>query len=150
MKMRKRFPWGASQAALISATSLLSGMAIAQEAPKPANDQEASQLDEIVITGTSIKGVTPIGSNLVSVGVDELEKSAATNLSTLVNTIPALSTNGSLAQGENLWSIGTVGLTPTPVVISARFGNVPEELGLYAPDAFFACPARQETWYFKS
>src|SRR5690349_11202460 len=78
MKMRKRFPWGASQAALISATSLLSGMAIAQEASKPANDQEAANLDEIVITGTSIKGVTPIGSNLVSVGVDELEKSAAT------------------------------------------------------------------------
>jgi peptide/nickel transport system substrate-binding protein len=55
-----------------------------------------------------------------------------------------------ISQGDNLWSIGTVGLTPTPVVISARFGNVPEELGLYAPDAFFACPARQETWYFKS
>ena len=46
----------------------------------------------------------PIGSNLVTVGVTELEKTAATNLSTLVNTIPALSTNGSLAQGENLWS----------------------------------------------
>ena len=40
----------------------------------------------------------------MTVGVDELEKSAAINLSTLVNTIPALTTNGSLAQGENLWS----------------------------------------------
>ncbi len=40
----------------------------------------------------------------MSVGVKELEKTAATNLSTLVNTIPALTTNGSLAQGENLWS----------------------------------------------
>jgi iron complex outermembrane receptor protein len=38
------------------------------------------------------------------VGAVELEKSQAINLSTLVNTIPALSTNGSLAQGENLWS----------------------------------------------
>lgn len=55
-----------------------------------------------------------------------------------------------ISQGENLWSIGTVGLTPTPVVVSARLGNVPENLGLYAPDAFFASPARQETWYFKS
>jgi iron complex outermembrane receptor protein len=107
MKMRKRFPGGASQAAFLSATSLLSGLAIAQDAgtpARPANDTEAATLEEIVITGTSIKGVTPIGSNLVSVGVDELEKSAATNLSTLVNTIPALTTNGSLAQGENLWS----------------------------------------------
>jgi len=55
-----------------------------------------------------------------------------------------------ISQGENLWSIGTVGLTPKPVVVSARFGNVPKDLGLYAPDAFFACPARPETWYFKS
>jgi iron complex outermembrane receptor protein len=107
MKMRKRFPWGASQAALMSATSLLSSLAIAQQAGTPAKSDgnaEAAQLDEIVITGTNIKGVAPIGSNVVSVGVDELEKSAATNLSTLVNTIPSLSTNGSLAQGENLWS----------------------------------------------
>jgi len=104
MNNRNRQLWNASRAALISATSLLSGLAIAQEASKPANEPDPTQLDEIVITGTSIKGVTPIGSNLVSVGVDELEKSAATNLSTLVNTIPALTTNGSLAQGENLWS----------------------------------------------
>jgi peptide/nickel transport system substrate-binding protein len=54
------------------------------------------------------------------------------------------------SQGDNLWSIGTVGLTPVPVVVSAKFGNVPDKLGLYAPDAFFACPARTETWYFKS
>jgi peptide/nickel transport system substrate-binding protein len=55
-----------------------------------------------------------------------------------------------ISQGENLWSIGTVGLTPTPVVVSARLGNIPENLGLYAPDAFFACPARQETGFFRS
>jgi iron complex outermembrane receptor protein len=104
MKMRKRVPWGAPQAALVSAASLLSGLAIAQESATPANPQEPAQLDEIVITGTSIKGVAPIGSAVQTVGIAELEKTAATNLSTLVNTIPALSTNGSLAQGENLWS----------------------------------------------
>jgi iron complex outermembrane receptor protein len=108
MKIRKQGSWRASHAALISATSLASMGAIAQttDPADPAargTDPEVVQ-DTIVVTGTSIKGVAPIGSNLVTVGVDELEKSAATNLSTLVNTIPALSTNGSLAQGENLWS----------------------------------------------
>lgn len=88
--------WGASLAVIISATSMLGGVAYAQS--------DASEEEEIVVTGTSIRGVAPVGSNLVSVGVDDLEKSQATNLSTLVNTIPALSTNGSLAQGENLWS----------------------------------------------
>jgi iron complex outermembrane receptor protein len=95
--------------ALISATSLAAGTAIAQTAPpdagpaRPATEAENLE-DTIVVTGTSIKGVTPIGSNVMSVGTDELERTAATNLSALVNTIPALTTNGSLAQGENLWS----------------------------------------------
>ena len=108
MKSRKQKLWKASRAALISATSLASGAAIAQTATPdagPARRAEAETIDDtIIVTGTSIKGVTPIGSNVMSVGTDELEKTSATNLSTLVNTIPALSTNGSLAQGENLWS----------------------------------------------
>ncbi|MEO8018825.1 MAG: TonB-dependent receptor [Pseudomonadota bacterium] len=108
MKIKKNRLWNASHAALISATSLATVAAFAQEGPAntaQGGDPAAETLeDTIVVTGTSIKGVAPIGSNLVSVGVNELEKSAATNLSTLVNTIPALSTNGSLAQGENLWS----------------------------------------------
>jgi iron complex outermembrane receptor protein len=93
----RQYIWGASLAILISASQLMGGVAYAQ------NDG-AEEEEEIVVTGTSIRGVAPVGSNLVSVGVDDLEKSQASNLSTLVNTIPALSTNGSLAQGENLWS----------------------------------------------
>lgn len=97
----------AAIAALIVASSSLSARsALAQEAPanSAAGAGGAQSLEEIVVTGTSIKGVAPIGSNLVTVGVEDLEKTQAINLSTLVNTIPALSTNGSLAQGENLWS----------------------------------------------
>jgi iron complex outermembrane receptor protein len=107
MKFRKRELWKATHVALLSATTLASGSAIAQTAdPGPARPApQAEDIDDtIIVTGTSIKGVTPIGSNVMSVGTDELERTAATNLSTLVNTIPALSTNGSLAQGENLWS----------------------------------------------
>jgi iron complex outermembrane receptor protein len=95
----------ASIAALTVASSLSGRVALAQEPPTSGEGQNAAQaLEEIVVTGTSIRGVAPIGSNLVTVGVEELEKTQAINLSTLVNTIPALSTNGSLAQGENLWS----------------------------------------------
>ena len=108
MKSR-RFRW-ASKAALLSATSLVAGYAIAQDQNQgptgtPVN-QTAEEVEQtIVVTGTSIKGVTaPIGSSLVSVGEIDLAKTASTNLSTLVNTIPSLTTNGSLAQGENLWS----------------------------------------------
>lgn len=95
--------WGVSRAILVSATSLASGVAFAQSST-PANAANEQNVEEVVVTGTSIKGVAPVGSNLVSVGAVDLEKTQAINLSTLVNTVPALSTNGSLAQGENLWS----------------------------------------------
>ena len=108
MKNGTKGPGRFARAALYSAISLACGGALAQEAPAnrapPAGEGEAVE-DTIIVTGTSIKGAeAPIGSNVMSVGVKELEKTAATNLSTLVNTIPALTTNGSLAQGENLWS----------------------------------------------
>ncbi|MDF3021872.1 MAG: TonB-dependent receptor [Steroidobacteraceae bacterium] len=103
--------WNKSRTAGITAATLASTLAstaiLAQEAgPTSPPAQEPENTGEtIVVTGTSIKGVVaPIGSSLVSVGEVDLEKTAAINLSTLVNTIPSLSTNGSLAQGENLWS----------------------------------------------
>jgi iron complex outermembrane receptor protein len=108
MKINQKPSWRVSQAAFVSSALLSSAIAFAQNnepattgEPRPEAEAVA---DTIVVTGTSIKGVAPIGSSLQTVGVAELEKSAATNLSTLVNTIPALTTNGSLAQGENLWS----------------------------------------------
>jgi iron complex outermembrane receptor protein len=80
----------ASIAALTVASSLSGRVALAQEPPTSGEGQNAAQaLEEIVVTGTSIRGVAPIGSNLVTVGVEELEKTQAINLSTLVNTIPA-------------------------------------------------------------
>ncbi len=109
MKIGKKRLKRASQAALISASSIMSVNALAQtaEAPTTASPNRATPEvidEEIVVTGTSIKGVAPVGSNLVSVGEVDLEKSQAINLSALVNTIPSITTNGSLAQGENLWS----------------------------------------------
>ncbi|MEG3149274.1 TonB-dependent receptor [Sphingomonas sp. ZT3P38] len=59
---------------------------------------------DIIVTGTSIRGVAPIGSNLVSVGQATIEKTAPINVSQLVNTVPAITTSGSVSQGENAYS----------------------------------------------
>jgi iron complex outermembrane receptor protein len=66
---------------------------------QPADDVEA-----VTVTGTSIRGVAPIGSNLVSVGRETLEKSAAINASELTNTVPAITQSGAAVQGENTYS----------------------------------------------
>ncbi|MEO7691067.1 MAG: TonB-dependent receptor plug domain-containing protein [Sphingomonas sp.] len=100
--------------------ALIPGAAFAQTKPTPPTTSESedpalpqdtltdgSAVDnakDIIVTGTSIKGVAPVGSNLVSVGRATIEKTAPINLSELTNTVPAISTAGSVAQGENAYS----------------------------------------------
>lgn len=81
------------------------------EVDKPANptpvidaQAPAGPSNEIVVTGTKIRGVAPVGSNLVTVGQETIEKTAPVNVSQLVNTVPSISTAGSVAQGENAYS----------------------------------------------
>src|SRR5205085_6996536 len=81
------------------------------EVDKPANptpvidaQAPAGPSNEIVVTGTKIRGVAPVGSNLVTVGQETIEKTAPVNVSQLVNTVPSISTAGSVAQGENAFS----------------------------------------------
>ncbi|HVI31445.1 TonB-dependent receptor domain-containing protein [Phenylobacterium sp.] len=93
-----------SVVALIAAASFFATSANAQgRAAAAANDDETN-LEEVVVTGTSLKGVAPIGSTVISVGQEEIEKTGAINASQLVNTVPAITTSGSAPQGENAYS----------------------------------------------
>jgi iron complex outermembrane receptor protein len=97
---------------IVMAVAASGGMAQAQSgaqtespsppAEKPADAQPSNA--DIVVTGTKIKGVAPIGSNLVSVGRDIIEKTAPVNVSQLVNTVPSITTSGAVSQGENAYS----------------------------------------------
>lgn len=69
----------------------------------PINPQ-IGNVEEITVTGTSIRGVAPIGSNLVAVGRDTLEKLAAINATELTNSVPAITQSGAAVQGENTFS----------------------------------------------
>ena len=89
----------------VSALSLGTGAGLASsawaQAPVAA---PAAEVAEVVVTGTSIRGVAPIGSNLVSVGRDVVEKTAAINATELTNTVPAITTSGAAPVGENVFS----------------------------------------------
>ena len=61
-------------------------------------------VETVTVTGTSIRGVAPIGSNLVSAGRDTMEKIAAINATELTDTIAAITQAGSATQGENAYS----------------------------------------------
>jgi iron complex outermembrane receptor protein len=92
--------------ATLLAASCLATEALAQDqsVAGTGNDDEATEVDEIVVTGSSIRGVAPVGSNLVTVSQEQIEAVAATNLSQLVNTLPAISTAGAAPQGQNAYS----------------------------------------------
>ncbi|MCC6170120.1 MAG: ABC transporter substrate-binding protein [Caldilineaceae bacterium] len=51
-------------------------------------------------------------------------------------------------QAENLWTIGTVGMAPVPVIVATNLGNVPEEQ-LWGWDCYFGQVFDSMTWYLK-
>ena len=83
---------------------LRSSPAALEEAPSLSRPPDGLDVESVTVTGTSIRGVAPIGSNLVSVGRDALEKTAAINVTEMTNTIPAVTQSGAAAQGENTYS----------------------------------------------
>jgi peptide/nickel transport system substrate-binding protein len=52
------------------------------------------------------------------------------------------------AQAENIWTIGTVGLAPHPIIVSNKLHNVPKN-GYWGWDGRFSAPYHPETWYLK-
>ena len=50
------------------------------------------------------------------------------------------------ANAENIWSIGTIGLAPHPVVVSGRLKNVVEQ-GIWGWDTRWTLPYHPATWY---
>ncbi|WCT72420.1 TonB-dependent receptor [Sphingomonas naphthae] len=93
--MGGRFLTHASSFAFAVATLAVTPLA-AQTAPQratpapaapaaPAADDETA---EIIVTGTSIRGVAPVGSSLVAVGRSEIEQSAATTTIRILQETP--------------------------------------------------------------
>lgn len=72
----------------------LIGWSLPAWAQSPATAQPAAEddtaTDRVVITGTSIRGVPPTGSNLISVSRDDIETIGAANTPDLLASVPQL------------------------------------------------------------
>jgi iron complex outermembrane recepter protein len=62
---------------------------------------EDEQLQEVVVTGTLIRGEAPIGSPVVTLDHAAIEATGATNTADILATIPALTTFNTLPIGGN-------------------------------------------------
>lgn len=64
--------------------------AVATAAPVMAqdNDDEPSDVTEVVVTGSRMRGVAPVGSTIISLGRQELEKSPAVTVDRMIKEVP--------------------------------------------------------------
>jgi iron complex outermembrane recepter protein len=93
---RKELLLGGSRTVLVVAASFFATPGLAQEAASPA-----APVEEVTVTGTSIRGIAPVGSNVITVDQQQIRTAGATDMEELLNTIPALSTANAPPQGVN-------------------------------------------------
>lgn len=96
--------------------------AIAQE--KPADDADApTDAKEIVVTGSSIKGVAPVGSNLTTVSRADLEDTGAQTVQQVLKTVPSVVGLQSAGQGSYGSADGSGTNAPTIHGLGASASN---------------------------
>jgi iron complex outermembrane recepter protein len=82
--------------AVLASLAGASTSVLAQQPPTSVADPNA---EEIVVTGTSIRGVAPVGSNLITVDRAQIEASGAQTIQQVLRTVPAVTGFGNSAQG---------------------------------------------------
>lgn len=100
----------------------------AKPAQKPEDD--AAQVREIVVTGTLIRGVAPVGTNVIGVSTADIRATGASSTNNLLATIPQVSNFNSFPSGSasfgqpiaqtNLRNLGASGGTTTLLLLNGH------------------------------
>lgn len=86
----------ASQAAAQAADQAPATLASADRSATSGSDE---QVKEIIVTGSSIRGAQPVGSNLISVGQKDIQSTPAQSVQQILKSVPAVVGLGSAGQG---------------------------------------------------
>ena len=84
------------------ASLLLGGSAIVAIAALPSTmafGQGTKDVETVTSTGTIFRGAAPVGSNVITVGQDEIQQVGAVTISQVLADIPGLNNFGSSGQG---------------------------------------------------
>ncbi|MFY7837065.1 MAG: TonB-dependent receptor domain-containing protein [Novosphingobium sp.] len=96
-----KYRLAACSSALALSLSFASAAVAQSAAPQDAQAEENGPTNEqIVVTGSSIKGVAPVGSNLISVTSESIEKTNAQSVQQILRSVPAVVGLGSAGQGS--------------------------------------------------
>jgi iron complex outermembrane recepter protein len=85
----------------LAATVAAADQSVDQPANQPASQpaDTGPKLEEIVITGTSIRGAAPVGANLITVGRDQIAETGAQTMQQILSSVPAITGFGNASQG---------------------------------------------------
>jgi iron complex outermembrane receptor protein len=119
---------GRTTAAMALVTQF-SSLAMAQEAATPPAEQV--QLEEIIVTGTQLRGIAPVGTNVVSVSEQEIIATGAPSANDILTKIPQVSSaflstpTTALDAGlalirPNIRNLGASGTSTTLVIIDGH------------------------------
>lgn len=88
----------------------MSGAALGQQQPstkaekgakaRPEQNVPQLKLQQVVVTGTMIRGVAPVGSSLITVGRQAIAETGAQTMQQILASVPAITSFGSAAQGS--------------------------------------------------
>src|SRR5580658_2930847 len=95
--LSRRLKWGCSTVALAASAALLASAAMAQSADQTA----AAPVEQVVVTGTSIRGTAPVGSDLVTENQQDIQDTGAQTIADLMVNVPAVTSMGAAGDNEN-------------------------------------------------
>nr|WP_303694938.1 TonB-dependent receptor [Brevundimonas subvibrioides] len=81
------------------AAVMAAGPVLAQSAQQD-RDTEASAVDDIVVTGTSIRGVAPVGANVITVTREDIQDTGAQTVQELLKSVPQVTGFNNAGQGS--------------------------------------------------
>ena len=100
--MTKRFGALLMAGTAMTVVAAVAAPAFAQPTTETAASAPAAStsVQEIVVTGTSIRGVAPVGAAVVSVGQEQIEKTASQTPQQILQNVPAITGMQSAGQGS--------------------------------------------------
>jgi iron complex outermembrane recepter protein len=122
--MKHRGFWGRVAGFFTICGSLAAaGGACAQEEPGPTPGVAKEELQEVVVTGTLIRGIAPVGTEVVSVSRDDILDSGVVSTQDLLSTVPAITNAFNQVQNANTGVTGLTIVRPNIHNIGAAGGN---------------------------
>ena len=77
-------------------------VAMAGSAAMAQQAQPAESVEQITVTGTSIRGIAPVGTNLIAVTPEDIQNSSATTVQGILANTPVISGFGNAGEGSRI------------------------------------------------